>query len=87
MNLAYVVNLLDKYKIRATYGAVAGILGTIPRSVMVGLPRVPRNSWVVNRNTGQPTGYINSLLHPNLLTRNTILDTPAALQAFLNNPF
>jgi len=49
------LDALNLYHERATYGAVAGLLGVPPLSVMRGRPRDWRHSWVVNAETGWPT--------------------------------
>ncbi len=60
-SLNEVVGLLCRYKRRATYGAVAGYLGfTEPfaaRGLMMGRPKCQRDSWVVAKDTGLPSGY------------------------------
>ena len=70
-NLDDIVSKLDERKQRATYGAVAGILGVIPRWLMAGRQRNPKYSWVVvatGPQRGWPTGYRNDQIHPDCLT-------------------
>jgi len=81
-----ILDLLSQYHQRATYGAVGGILGVPAAFVMQGRPRNPRHSWVVNQETGEPTGYNPGQCDPQFSTRDTILMTDAALLAWLNNP-
>jgi hypothetical protein len=81
-----ILDLLSQYHQRATYGAVGGVLGTPAAFVMQGRPRDPRLSWVVNQETGDPTGYVPAQCDPNLYVRDAVLKTEAALLAWLNNP-
>lgn len=81
-----IVQLLHHHHQRATYGAVAGLAGKIPRSVMQGRKRCWRNSWVVNHDTGLPTEYPAPLIHPQLAERVAILLTASDLEAWLNDP-
>jgi hypothetical protein len=77
---------LNRYHQRATYAAVAGILSTSPRSLMVGRERNPESSWVVRREGGQPTGYSEDQKHPALTEREHIIEAPEALRSWLRNP-
>jgi hypothetical protein len=60
---------------RATYGAVAGIAGGLPRGLMATETRCHTNSWVVagstnlsdGRRKDWPTGYVESEIDPRLL--------------------
>ena len=61
MSLEEIVDLLDRHGRRATYGAVAAVLGHSPRSLLRGRERGRRFSWIVNRETGMPTGYSEEL--------------------------
>jgi hypothetical protein len=89
MNLDHIVSQLNERKQRASYGAVAGILGVIPRSLMTGRPRSPKYSWVVvatGPQRGWPTGYKKEQIHPDCLTQilrdpdNVIADSEALSQ-------
>jgi hypothetical protein len=84
-SLDAILDLLDQYQQRATYGAVGGVLGVPPMSVLRKRPRDPRHSWIVNQETGAPTGYTSEQCHAQLRLRATIIDTPAALHAWLRN--
>lgn len=84
MNLEAIIGVLDRKNIRATYGAVAGVLGANPQSVMMGRVLSHRNSWIVNAKTGRPTGYGTNQLHPNLTRLPIIFDSPERLQRFLD---
>lgn len=77
---------LDSFHQRATYGAVAALVNSSPRSLMSGRPRDPGSSWIVSRKDGLPTGYEAGRTHPDILGREQILDTPEALRNWLENP-
>src|SRR5579862_7851603 len=56
-----IVRFLNEEKVRATYGAVAEVVGGIAQGIGARLDRLysrsPEASWVVNAETGFPTGY------------------------------
>ena len=81
-----IVEQLNKHHQRATYGAVAGLLGKVPRSVMQGYPKDWGHSWVVNQSNGEPSEYPAPKKHPALRERPHILSTPDELAAWLANP-
>lgn len=81
-----ILEQLDAFHQRATYGAVAALVDTSPRSLMSGREREPRSSWIVSRQTGQPTGYAEEQIHPALEERGTVLATPDALRQWLEDP-
>lgn len=81
-----ILEQLDAFHQRATYGAVAAVVDTSPRSLMSGRGREPRSSWVVSRQTGQPTGYAEEQIHPSLEERRMVLATPEALRQWLEDP-
>jgi hypothetical protein len=83
--LDIIVGMLDKHHQRATYGAVAGLMGTAPRSVMQGRRRDWFNSWVVNQDTGLPSEYPEPMIHPAIRERPTILSDAAALVRWLDD--
>lgn len=71
-----VVALLNEHRQRATYGAIAGVIGaSTTRRLMKGRTGAHENSWVVAKRTnrkagsrrGWPTGYLESDLHPDCL--------------------
>jgi hypothetical protein len=70
LSLDGIVYQLDAHKQRATYGAVAELVGVLPRGLMSGRPKSPRYSWVVaatsgaNSRRGFPTGYSVNQIHP-----------------------
>ena len=81
-----IVQLLNQYHQRATYGAVAGLIGGAPRAVMQGRKRNWVNSWVVNQDTGLPTEYPIPMIHPAIEERDETLATPEELDAWLDDP-
>jgi hypothetical protein len=85
-SLDSILDQLDQYHQRATYGAVAAIVNSSPRSLMTGRGRDPRSSWIVNRGTGEPTGYTLEQTHPSLKEREKILDHPEVLRTWLQDP-
>ena len=74
MTLDYVVGQLNLRKKRATYGAVAGIVGGLPRGLMQHRPKNHLNSWVLSKADGLPTGYNKEQIHPDCL--RSILERP-----------
>ena len=85
-SLKRVLDLLNQHHQRATYGAVAGLLGKKPRSLMQGLPRDWRHSWVVNKDSGLPSEYPSGKIHPAIEERAEILDTEEELEVWLLGP-
>lgn len=81
-----ILDALDRNHQRATYGAVAALLGASPRLLMQGRERDQRHSWVVSRKNGEPTGYQPDLLHPALHERDEVLDNKEALAGWLGSP-
>ena len=77
---------LERFHQRATYGAVAGLVGQPAQSVMQPYRRSWRYSWVVNSDTGQPSRYHDLQKHPKLLERDRILSTGDELASWLANP-
>ena len=60
-----ILDCLNETGTRATYGAVGDVLGVPPRTAgsLLGFRR-PRVSWVVNADSGMPTGYRESEMDP-----------------------
>lgn len=81
-----VVRVLDEYAQRATYGAVADVVGSGAQSVMGKAPRTPFYSWVVNGRTGMPTGYAPEECHRNLRQRSRVISDGLALYEWLKHP-
>jgi hypothetical protein len=86
------VNVLDalltclaSHQQRATYGAVAPLVGSQPRGLMYGRPRSPLNSWVVSKATGKPTGYRDDEIDPQQSKSNPVVfDDPKSLRQWLS---
>jgi hypothetical protein len=76
---------LNQHQQRATYSAVAALVGQTPRLLMHGRPREQSNSWIVSKTTGRPTGYSDADVHPQLTANETILTTREELTAWLAN--
>jgi hypothetical protein len=65
-----IVRFLNHEKVRATYGAVAELVGGIPQSIGARLgSRRAEASWIVNAGSGMPTGYQIQERHPALLSK------------------
>lgn len=74
VSLADILQMLNDARTRATYAAVASVLGVPPQSMGALLgDRRPEASWVVNGETGVPTGYEQSDWHPDLLAAPDII--------------
>ncbi len=81
-----IVEQLDRFQQRATYGAVAALVNKSPRNLMDKRSRCPRDSWVVSHKEGLPTGYEPDQMHPDIRARETVLATREVLEAWLANP-
>ena len=81
-----ILEQLDRFHQRATYGAVAGVVDSSPRSLMLGRERDPRSSWIVSRQNGLPTGYTPEQTHSEITARDRVLSTPEELRSWLANP-
>ncbi len=79
-----ILDELDSARQRATYGAVAAVVGVSPRALMSGRERNQRHSWVVNLKTGLPTEYTDELMHPELTSNSVVLTTKPDLLAWLS---
>jgi len=82
-NLDGILDALNQRRQRATYGAVAALVGRTPRLLMHGRPRERNSSWIVSRSTGRPTGYADGEVHPDLMTNEKILETREELETWL----
>jgi hypothetical protein len=51
--------------------------------LMGGRPRDHRHSWVVNQDTGRPTGYAEQEMHPQFLSNAHIIKTSLQLENWL----
>jgi len=85
MNLEEIILLLYRHRQRATYGAVAAVVGIAAQGIGRRLGRrCPLNSWVVSAHTGSPTGYTAAEMHPDLLAKGHIIRTGPELQAWVH---
>lgn len=78
-----ILSKLDRNQQRATYSAVAALVGEAPRSLMRDKPRSPNTSWVVSKSTGLPTGYKDTDVHPQLTANEKVLSSGEELAAWL----
>ena len=81
-----VLDQLQRFEQRATYGAVADVVGGIAQGVMQGRPKTPRHSWVVSKATGLPTGYREHEAAPTLRGRSHVIASGRELRAWLAAP-
>ena len=79
-----VVRFLNEKQVRATYGAVAELVGGITRGMGARLTRLysrsAEASWVVSAESGMPTGYEANERHPALLSKTEIISTGGELE-------
>jgi hypothetical protein len=69
-----VLRFLNDEQIRATYGAVAEVLGVAPRAMSGQLgPQRPEASWVVSAENGLPTDHDETRWHPELLSCGEVI--------------
>lgn len=85
LTMDQILDALDRGHQRATYGAVAAVLSRSPRVLMQGRERDQRHSWVVRRESGEPTGYEPPQIHPDLHERGDVLETREQLMGWLNS--
>lgn len=73
-SLDEILQFLNHEQVRATYGAVAEVLGVIPRSMgaRLGTHR-PEASWIVSATNGLPTDYSEDEWHPALLSQSDVI--------------
>ena len=81
--LEEVLDQLDRWHQRATYGAVAGVTGGSAHSLMRQRVHCPRDSWVVSARNKRPNGYAEADTHPALLERPHVIGTGAELGAWM----
>jgi hypothetical protein len=80
VDLPEILRFLNAEEIRATYAAVGGVLGIVPRAMGAQLgPHSAERSWIVSAGTGLPTGYSEDDLHPSLRRRDEIIHTGTEL--------
>ena len=75
-SLPEIIRFLNHEQVRATYGAVAKVLGIIPRTMGSKLgPRCVEASWIVSTATGLPIDYGEDEMHPALLKKIDVITT------------
>ena len=80
-----IVDALDQHHHRATYGAVAELLGRPSRSLMSECPKNRRCPWVVSQKHGMPSGYSSFQRHPSFMENEDILSTRGELVEWLRS--
>ena len=83
LSLCDILKFLNTVKIRATYRAVARVLGIPERGQwrrILGPPR-HKTSWIVSQNNGRPSGYQEDQYHPCLFRTDEIIRCPEDLRA------
>ncbi len=83
-----IIRFLNDEQVRATYGAVAELVGGIPRGIGARLTSMysqsAEASWVVNADSGLPTGYQAHQRHPALLNDTEIIRSGSELERRLS---
>ena len=80
-----IIERLAKHRQRATYGALAGLIDRHAIGVMNGLSKDKRNSWIVAKNNGLPTGYNTEEIDSRLASSSNVIDSSDELAAWLKN--
>ena len=84
VSLHLILDCLNRERIRCTYGAVAAVIGGAARGVGQRLEaKDPRNSWIVSKDTGEPTGYLYSQKHADLHRTAHVITTGEELHELL----
>lgn len=86
-SLDEVLDALERHHQRATFGAVAGILGVEPLSLFKGRARTAKTSWVVSKATGLPTGTKEDDYPPRLLENKRVINSPEDLRRWLQEHY
>lgn len=92
-NLRLIASQLDLHRQRATYGAVAKLLGVLPRGLMNGRAKSPEYSWIVAASgpqRGWPTGYAVNDIHPDCMRQiqgssATVIENPEHMRRWLES--
>jgi len=85
-SLDSILDLLDRFHQRASYGAVAGLIDRPAQYLMNGQLRDPRHSWIVSQDTWLPTGYFKDQIHPDIISRERVLLSVEELESWLQDP-
>jgi hypothetical protein len=93
LSLDGIVAQLDARRQRATYGAVAELVGVLPIGLMSGRRKSYRDSWIVaggqGSRRGWPTDYTTNQIHPVCYSQichgvDNIIDSGKALKQWLD---
>ena len=83
--VAAILVALNEQKSRATYSAVGELIGVHPKNVDDFLgERRPYASWVVSRRIHMPSYYLPAQRHPELESKQHVIDSGAELATLLN---
>jgi hypothetical protein len=85
-SLDQILDLLNQYHQRATYGRRRGPGWCACNVSDEWRPRDWRHSWVVDKETKRPTEYASELVHPAIDERREILNSGEQLEAWLKDP-
>ena len=79
-----ILDFCNQEEIRVTYGAVAGVIEVIPRSVgkYLGAPS-KRSSWIVREDNHKPSGYKPNQIHENLFKNQKVIECAEELNVEL----
>jgi hypothetical protein len=80
-----ILDVLERYQTRATFGAVAAFLNRDPLTLFSGYTRTPKTAWVVSKTTGLPTGTKADGYPPGLLNNKHVIDTSEELRTWLRD--
>ncbi len=84
LTLDGILDALERHHQRATFGAVAAILGRDQRSLFKGYVRTPKTGWVVNKATGRPTGSNPEEIPDGLLEKERVINSAEELRVWLS---
>jgi hypothetical protein len=95
LSLDGIVDQLNARRQRASYGAVAALVGTVPRALMNRKDKCGRYSWIVaatnspDSRRGWPTGYTKNQIHPDCFSQicqgdDTVIDSAEELRCWLD---
>jgi predicted RNase H-like nuclease len=84
MTIEEILAALNTHKVRTTYGAVGKLIG-LPAIAVAGRlgDRRIEASWVVSASSGRPSGYPDTLRHPELYKYSGVIKAPESLTALI----
>lgn len=81
VTLKDILRYLNDHTVRASYSAVAEILGVTVWSLVYKLDKCqPEMSWLVSDKNGLPTGYKTTNYHPRLFEKRVVLSSASVLK-------